>query len=113
MNETERQNTHGCTKLPDCSVGHENEEGATCTVHSELSCTRQDGEVPATVTQLLPKCCSASLTTCQGAGSGSSSGYNCSTNIINSSTWLVASSHPLPGAAQEQHPLAWVTHLSA
>lgn len=82
-------------------------------MHSELSCTRQDGEVPATVTQLLPKCCSASLATCQGAGSGSSSGYNCSTNIINSSTWLVASSHPLPGAAQEQYPLAWVTHLSA
>lgn len=53
------------------------------------------------------------LATCQGAGSGSSAGYSCSTNIINSPTCLVASSHPLPGAAWDQRPLDLVTHPSA
>lgn len=45
MNETEKQNTHGCAKLPGYSVGCEDEGGAPFTVHSEMSCARQDGEV--------------------------------------------------------------------
>lgn len=113
MNETEKQNTHGCAKLPGCSMGCENEGGAACAVRSELSCARQDGEVPAMVAQLLAKCCSASLATRQGSGSGSGSGYSCSTNTINSPTWIVVSSHPLPGAAWDQRPLGLVTHPRA
>lgn len=112
MNATGKQNSHGCAKLPGCSVGCGSEGGAPCAVHSEMSCARQDGEVPAIMAQLLPKRCSASPATRQGAGSGSSSGYSCSTNIINSPTWLVASSHPLPEAAWDQRPLGLVTHLS-
>lgn len=112
MNEAEKQNTHDCIKLPGCSVGCENEGAAACAVHSELFCAGQHGEVPAVVAQLPPKCCSASLAARQGAGSGSSSGYSCSTNIVNSPTCLVASSHPLPEAAWDQRPLGLVTHPS-
>lgn len=112
MNETEKQNTHGCAKLPGCSVGCEKGR-APCVAHSELSCARQDGEVLAITAHLLPKCFFTSLATHQGAGSGSGSGYSCSSNIINSPTWLVTSSHPLPGAAWDQCPLGLVTHPRA
>lgn len=44
VNETEKQNTHGCAKLSGYSVRCEN-EGAPSSVHSEMSCARQDEEV--------------------------------------------------------------------
>lgn len=48
----------------------------------------------------------------RGASLGSSSGYSCSADTINSPTWLVVSSRLLPGAAWGQRPLGLVTHLS-
>lgn len=45
MNETEKQNTRGCAKLPGYTVGCDHDRGAPCSVHSEMSRARQDGEV--------------------------------------------------------------------
>lgn len=45
VNETEKQNTHGYEKLLGYTVGCEGEGGTPCSVHSEMSCARQGGEV--------------------------------------------------------------------